>query len=538
MIASGFAAGTSGGASVEEYLTEEEKRLIAPEIFKGDMGITRDLIDTNHRRWKYTSGVLAFHEDDKPTQAQLAEIVQDFEGFMFAGKAPDTFNITWVLHRDKGNTELHFVVPRVDLETGQDLNIAPPGYEKDWKPWVASINHKYGFKDPYAQERKPTKIPHREPPDRRATREQINDWLEAQIAEGVIESREHLLEILGKIGEITRINNKFISLKTDREDKAFRLKGAIYETGFDFKAGLRGARTLEGQHRKTGTGAGYGSGGVSGRDAGGDHAQNRSRETPTGRSHRSITDNLERDRNEAFERRRDFFEKLRNKSRKLQGLRKEDEFDSRDAGREGADLAARLGSEIGDHPRQHTIPARGGGDFGDRSGDRSGASAPRRLSDGLQSAGEGRTGAGEGETASGHPRGLPEALRGLSGDVAGRNPAVRPASGEEIGLNEGAVRHAGSNQQMAGELNHGDLGPFAAAFDRLGKRERHLAEIDSERASADRSHRAGFDQVVQLGESARRAVEQIGRVLRSLVEKMTQQEPAPRPKPWPSGPSR
>lgn len=126
MIASGFAAGTSGGKSVEEYLTKEEGREVAPEIFKGDLQIACDLINTNHRRWKYTSGVLAFHQDDNPTQSQLEEIVQDFEDFMFAGKQPDTFNVAWVLHRDKGNTELHFVVPRVDLETGQDLNIAPP----------------------------------------------------------------------------------------------------------------------------------------------------------------------------------------------------------------------------------------------------------------------------------------------------------------------------------------------------------------------------------------------------------------------------
>ena len=87
MIASGFAAGTGGGKSVEEYLTKEEGRDVAPEIFKGDFRITRDLIDSSHRRWTYTHGVLAFHHDDNPTQSQLEEIVQDFEDFMFAGKA-------------------------------------------------------------------------------------------------------------------------------------------------------------------------------------------------------------------------------------------------------------------------------------------------------------------------------------------------------------------------------------------------------------------------------------------------------------------
>ena len=528
MIASGFAAGTSGGKSVEEYLTKEEGREVAPEIFKGDLQITCDLINTNHRRWKYTSGVLAFHQDDNPTQNQLEEIVQDFEDFMFAGKEPDTFNVAWVLHRDKGNTELHFVVPRVDLETGQDLNIAPPGHEKDWAAWVASINHRYGFKDPFAQPPILTKGVYREAPDRKATREEINIWLEEQVAHGLIESREHLIETLGKIGKVTRVNDKFISLKTEDAEKAFRLKGAIYETGFDFKAGRSRPRSLESERGEAGASAGYGAGRVSGRDAGQHRAGDRTRAAE-----------IDRNRAAAFERRRDFFEKLRARSRKLQAERKADALRIRDAGREGSQAGPDAASG---HRETQRAAERQGADWlvdSGRNGPRGRADGPDSLVDGPQGYGEGRRGPEGGGGAHGLPESLPEPLRANSGADRGGQADVHSAGRASDGESLWAGNPAQSHQRMdRGGLTDAQSGPIAAALERLGERERRLAEGNRNTERALRSHGRFLERVAQIGEGARRAIERIAGALRNLVEKIDRQKPqATRSKSGWSGPS-
>lgn len=546
MIASGFAAGTGGGKQVAEYLTEKKDREIAPELFKGDMALTRALIDSNKRRWTYTHGVLAFTADDAPTDEQLEEITQNFEDFMFAGKEPDTFNITFVKHQDKSRTELHFVVPRTDLETGQDLNIAPPGYEKDWAAWVASINSRYGFTDPFARPAKLTKDLNREHPSRKATREEINDWLEEQVAAGLIESRAHLTETLAKIGEVTRVNDKFISLKTDDAEKAFRLKGAIYETGFDFKAGSRPHRTLESERGKTGEGAGRATGSVPSGSASDRRPQNRDRAAE-----------IERRRAEAYERRKKFFRELRSRSqklrardRKLRAARKEERHahgvqiqraarEDRHALQENG--SARSGPLRGASDRAAHEPTPDGTpdwlvDTG-RDGSRRRADDPDGLVDGPQSRGGSRRSPSQGGGAPGPHKGLPEPLRGNGGADRGQqadiHPPGRPGDGQSL---PGGNALEPRQRIDRGVTADADSGPIAAAIERLGARERKLAENRRGTEQALRSHGRLHERVVQIGESAKRAVERIGRTLRNLVQKIADQSP-PEPEPARPAPS-
>ena len=56
-----------------------------------------------------------------------------------------------------------------------------------------------------------------------------------QILQGKITNRQQLCDYLENFGEITRVNDKFISLKINGSQKAFRLKGPVYEYGADFK---------------------------------------------------------------------------------------------------------------------------------------------------------------------------------------------------------------------------------------------------------------------------------------------------------------
>ena len=115
-----FSAGRGGGAAPIDYLTAEEvykegelkQRDPLPEVLRGEPSQTRALIDSSENEWKYTSGVIAFHADDAPTEEQQQQVMDDFERLAFAGLEPDQYDILWVRHTHEGNIELHMVTPR------------------------------------------------------------------------------------------------------------------------------------------------------------------------------------------------------------------------------------------------------------------------------------------------------------------------------------------------------------------------------------------------------------------------------------------
>ncbi|MCA8093295.1 relaxase/mobilization nuclease domain-containing protein [Burkholderia anthina] len=59
----------------------------------------------------------------------------------------ERINSLWVAHHDKGRTELHFVVPRIDLKTRLALNISPPGKQNQelYRLFGAMMNDHFGF---------------------------------------------------------------------------------------------------------------------------------------------------------------------------------------------------------------------------------------------------------------------------------------------------------------------------------------------------------------------------------------------------------
>lgn len=234
MINSAFSSGKSYSGGPIDYLLSKKDRSRDPELLRGDPHIIADLIDAIPRVWKYTSGVLRFHKDDKIKRSQIAGIMDSFEQFMFAGKARDSFDLMWVLHTDKNAVELHYLVPRVDLETGQDLNIAPPGYADQWSAWTEMINFDYGFVNPLTRSAK--QKPKQEAPTRAEYRKQITQHMMDLCDNGEIKSRYDLINAFNKIGTVRskNPNTKFISVKFDRFEKRFRFEGSIFAKDYDF----------------------------------------------------------------------------------------------------------------------------------------------------------------------------------------------------------------------------------------------------------------------------------------------------------------
>ena len=117
-------------------------------MLRGDPAMTRALIDSIERRWKFTSGVLSWHPDEKISEAQEEEVMDAFERVAFAGLEPDQRNILWVRHTHAGHHELHFLIPRLELSSGKDFNACPPGWHKGFDVFRDLFNWREGWARP------------------------------------------------------------------------------------------------------------------------------------------------------------------------------------------------------------------------------------------------------------------------------------------------------------------------------------------------------------------------------------------------------
>jgi hypothetical protein len=80
--------------------------------------------------WKYTSGVIAWSKEDNPTDEQIQEVLDDFEKHAFSGLDPRSTTFSQCYIDDDGSKHIHVLAPRLDIQSGKSLNIAPPGHEK------------------------------------------------------------------------------------------------------------------------------------------------------------------------------------------------------------------------------------------------------------------------------------------------------------------------------------------------------------------------------------------------------------------------
>ena len=105
-----------------------------------------DSLDFEHR---YTSGVIAWAPDDRPTDEQIEAVLDEFEKTAWAGLEPDRYAWAAVLHREEGGgAHVHVLAARCDLETGRSLNIAPPGWRRTFDPLRDAFNHEHGWARP------------------------------------------------------------------------------------------------------------------------------------------------------------------------------------------------------------------------------------------------------------------------------------------------------------------------------------------------------------------------------------------------------
>ena len=143
----------------------------------------------------------------------------------------------------EGGVHVHILAARVDLETGKSLNIAPPGWERDYDPLRDWQNAEHGWARPDDPERQRDLEPGYTAYEDAASlrqglasehpRQELHDYLTAAVERGVIEDRAGIVAILTEAGfSVPREGEHYITAADPESGGKWRLKGGIYEREF------------------------------------------------------------------------------------------------------------------------------------------------------------------------------------------------------------------------------------------------------------------------------------------------------------------
>ena len=258
MLVKFFKSGKSKGKNIVEYLTSETdskgvRREPVPEVIKGNPNQTIQLIDSLDFKYKFHTGVISFAPEDAPTEAEQKAIISSFEKTAFAGLEADQYDILWVrhTHTSNGRVELHFVTPKVELTTGKNMSIAPPGWQNYYCHWRDKWNYSYQWADPTDPTRARTYHPGyqalRDAQDKRLElagipvkkkenyRKLITDYITDNIRLGKIKNRDDIINTLQKADlTITRTGSNYLTVTSNDIGQRIRLKGGIYDASWRF----------------------------------------------------------------------------------------------------------------------------------------------------------------------------------------------------------------------------------------------------------------------------------------------------------------
>lgn len=242
-----FPHGTGYGDKPTKYLVRRDypgRDTAQPHILRGDIALTRALIDSIDRRWKFTAGVLSWHPDDKVSEEKEREVMDAFEEVAFAGLEPDQRNILWVRHTHAGHHELHFVIPRMELSSGNDFNACPPGWQNDFDVFRDLFNWKENWARPDDPARAREDIPKKadlfkarmarwgkeiRENERDKIKDEIHARLKKLISEGMIADRTAVIEAMKDMGlSIHRAGKDYVSVKMPESGMKLRFRGSIY----------------------------------------------------------------------------------------------------------------------------------------------------------------------------------------------------------------------------------------------------------------------------------------------------------------------
>ncbi len=244
-----FPTGKGGAESAVRYLLSDtdhagKKRSVMPEILFGDPDTFTAIANATKRQHKYTSGVIAFRDHETITPDQVTTLIETFRATFLPGlKVDENFADFWVMHREKGNVELHFLVANTELVSTQQLNIHPPG-EKNiqfFNAFSAVMNDNFGFAqvvpDPLKISLKPFEAKSPNGKKDKKAKDVFAKVVHTEIVGGFIKDRNQLIGYLKHHGvDVPTIGTDFVTVRLPGATRNTRLKGPLFTKGSDYAA--------------------------------------------------------------------------------------------------------------------------------------------------------------------------------------------------------------------------------------------------------------------------------------------------------------
>jgi len=224
-----------------DYVARKPKDGEQVTTLRGNPDQVAGLADSLGYKYKYTSAVIAWHPEDKPTAQEIAAVLDDFERVAFAGLSPDQYTMLAVQHTEKdGTPHIHIITPRHDMGNNKSMNIAPPGWQRTFDPIRDLHNAKNNWKSPDI-EANPENARTTQLGLNRGSRKELAQDIDAFVVDGIeaneIKDRKSLVAALEKSGlQVTKQGKDFITIMDPSDNtmkKGMRLKGDIYAKDFD-----------------------------------------------------------------------------------------------------------------------------------------------------------------------------------------------------------------------------------------------------------------------------------------------------------------
>ena len=116
-------------------------------MIDGSIEAFQTSVEFNPNKWKYTSGVIAFRDNENPSNEEKKQIIKNFKATYFAGMPEDSIPCAFIEHRDKGNLEIHFLASRMTTNF-KSFNMNPPGQKafELTKSFQSIVNEKHNIK--------------------------------------------------------------------------------------------------------------------------------------------------------------------------------------------------------------------------------------------------------------------------------------------------------------------------------------------------------------------------------------------------------
>ena len=249
--------GKGSAAHASAYVLDELDHLgnvrAGVEVLRGDATTFNAVCDASPHLWKYTSGVIAWSKEDNPTNEQIQEVLNDFEKHAFSGLDPSQYHLFAVLHTDDdGSKHIHVLAPRLDIQSGKSLNIAPPGHEKHFDSVRDYFNTKYQWSRPddlllmqttqepnhiaklNAQAKNILKSQDLETLTKKQFCKTVDNYVQTLLKTQTAENRADIVECIEQVKGVESVkqSKEFLTV-TLTNGKKHRLKGDFYNEQFE-----------------------------------------------------------------------------------------------------------------------------------------------------------------------------------------------------------------------------------------------------------------------------------------------------------------